>query len=303
MISDTVKLHWAEKQAIRNVCCITMVKNDQCFIRSWILHYIRNIKDIAFVIIDHASDYPVKEFVAEEFPGVEIDVIRMPDILFDDVFKSSALSALAGIYLTGFKTVIVSDVDELVIPLHPRMVPYELESLIDDIKTPFTSPIGMSFIHNTAVEDKYDFSQPLLNQRNYCRFSHTLTKPIIWKGKAACFTPGQHSLREELSEINSKLGLAHLNLIDKETKLSRQLSRNNIKFSDNNIKQNYGSHWSNSLEIYSTRFDRLSKTQSFGNGLVVLKEFLSKIESAKSIEAGGFSEIVCYSDLYGEIAR
>ena len=303
MISNTFKLQWSENKAIRNICCITMVKNDQCFIRSWILHYIRNVKDIAFVIIDHASDYPVKEFVAQEFPEIEIEVIRIPDILFDDVFKSSALSALAGIYLAGFKAVIVSDVDELIIPIYPKLIPYELENLIDEINVPFTSPIGMSFIHNTAVEDKYDFSQPLLNQRNYFRFSHTLTKPIIWKGKSACFTPGQHSLRGELSEITSKLGLAHLNLIDKETKLSRQLIRNKIEFSENNIKNNYGRHWSNSQEIYSTRFDQLSKTKSFANGLVVLKEFLSKIESANSIEAGGFSEIVCYSDLYEEIAR
>ncbi|RID89649.1 hypothetical protein D2N39_22130 [Gemmobacter lutimaris] len=235
---------WPAREWVKDVCCITMVKDEPNFIRQWLLHYRENFSDPSFIIIDHASVPSVADFLSSEGLGENVSVLHLPAIPFDDDFKSAALTAMSGVALGGYKYVITSDSDELVIPL-PSGKGRSLSDLIDAESADYIAPIGVEFIHNSEEEAVFDFGRPLLEQRNYVRFHSAYSKPVIWKHNDATFGAGQHRVSLPY-EFSKTLGLAHLKYVDVAFSRQRQNSRGLVDFSASQIEKRRDTIWAES---------------------------------------------------------
>ncbi len=238
-----MKLKWPPRQPVAPLCCITMVKDEEEMLTQWISHYERHFSEMAYVIIDHASRRPVSEYVAEKWPGANVETIRLPDMPFDASFKASALSAMAGTMLGAYETVIVTDVDEIVIPLRPATTGSpSLSKLIERDVGDYVAPIGMEFMHDRSVDKEFHFGKPLTDQRNVLRLHAAYTKPVIWRATTASFDAGQHRM-DRPYKVSETLGLAHLKFVDETCALSRQTQRNATKFADYHIEKGRGGVW------------------------------------------------------------
>lgn len=294
-------LLWPDQEPTRGYCFVTMVKDEEPYLLQWISHYLREMDEAAFVIIDHGSRPSVRSFMQATFPGANVSVITLPPFPFDDFYKSQALSAVAALCLGGYATVVATDVDELLVPLSGAAAGPALAEVIDRCTAPFTAPVGIDFIQNTATEAPFDFSRPLLAQRDYCCFSSSYCKPCIWKGAVSTFGAGQHRIPDPF-DFDERIGLAHLKLVDEETSLIRQKQRNATEFSEARDpdharwwQKEPGIDWSG-----DSAFASIAARDSFDGGRTLLAGFLSELRASRQDGAnhrlGLRTAMVRYSD-------
>lgn len=241
-----MEIKWPDRNPTNDFCCISMVRDEESFLHQWISHYTRELKDVSFFVIDHASSVPVREIVRANYPNVPISVISIPDIPFDDEYKSGALTALAGIALGMCRVVIASDVDELVIPLNVNEKSSLAELIFAEAEN-YIAPIGFEFVQNASVEGELDFREPLLKQRRFGRFHSAYSKPVIWKSNTTSFGAGQHRVFDKYV-FSQRLCLAHLKYVDINLARKRQKIRNSIEFSESQIAKNRTAAWTGPAE-------------------------------------------------------
>ena len=234
-------LKWPPRQAVGRFCCITMARDEEVFLEHFLDHYERHLDDVSFIIVDHASRVPVRQWVAGRANADRINVITLPDIPFDADYKAATLSALAGIALGGWSTVIATDTDEIVVPLRPTETA-DLAALIEAEVGNFIAPLGMEFIHDPASEGNFDPRQPLLVQRQFLRFNSAYCKPAIWRSAAATFEAGQHRLNTAYC-FSKRLGLAHLKYVDRPYLEARHQMRSALTLSEAHKAKKRGGAW------------------------------------------------------------
>lgn len=228
---------WPDIDSVADFAVITMVKNDLFYLDIWIKHYKKYLNPL-FVIIDHSSDESVSDWVSINHEDIKCNVVKIPNIAFDDRFKSAALSSLANIYQGCCKLVITSDVDEILIPFKSEN---NLKDTLLSLNEDFSAPIGVEFVHNRLNEPEYDSNIDCLNQRSTFFFTSGYSKPVIWK-KDAFFSPGLHGINKEYS-FTDQLALVHLRSIDYNYTMQRQLSRNSAVLSNEQVNNKTGLHW------------------------------------------------------------
>ncbi|MFM5499894.1 hypothetical protein ACET7P_02995 [Aeromonas veronii] len=230
-------LFWPEAEPAGDYAIVTMVKDDVFFLDILIKHYQRNL-NADYYIIDHDSSIDLKSWASNNFPGVNINIIKIPNIPFDDRFKSAAISSIANICAACYNITISSDVDEIVISCDKNVT---LKSLLDNLEYSFTAPIGVEFVHNTIMEHKYDPELDVLEQRNTFFYTSGYSKPVIWK-KQARFSPGLHGINQNYF-VSSKIALVHMRSIDFSQVKVRQASRMSTVLSNEQELKFSNAHW------------------------------------------------------------
>lgn len=228
--------------ANKDVGVITMVKDEDIFLIHWLTHYARTLKDPRFYIIDDASE-AVDTTDVIRHTGLDhlCSVLRLPAGPFSDSYKASLLSSMAAGLLERHATVIVSDVDEIVTAIGDARAS-TLDDLLLSAPSPFVSPIGVLPVHDWSTEAAFDPFAPLAGQRKWGLLHGGSTKPIVWKGMAADFTPGLHTLRGRDVPVVPYLATMHLRFVDRDNALLRQERRNRVVYSAAQ-KAEQGSHW------------------------------------------------------------
>lgn len=233
---------WPTAEPVSKYAIVTMTKDDFFFLDLMVKYYYRHLK-ADFYIIDHGSKIDIKGWANTNFPNVNINVIKIPNIPFDDRFKSAAISSIANICAACYDTTISSDVDEVVITHNDN---HSLKLILDNIKSPFTAPVGVEFVHNISLEGEYNPELDVTQQRNTFFYTSGYSKPIIWK-KQSHFSPGLHGI-DQCYEITSELALSHMRSVDFTQVKSRQESRRNTILSNEQEERSSNFHWKKEID-------------------------------------------------------
>lgn len=274
---------WPARETVRRLACVTMVRDEDYFIEMYIKHYLMNCPDADFYIIDHASTRPVSSVIREKFHDLaegRVNVIRIPDIPFDDDFKSMALSSVGSMACAAYDIVIVSDVDELVVPLKGDLVGTCLALSADVI-----APLGFEVIQNSVFEDQYDVDAPVFSQRKYGYFKSSQTKPVIWKA-ASIVAAGIHKCMYDYV-FSSDLITVHMRFADREQARYRVSHRRQVTFSKNQISRKYGVYWSVAEDVRLRFFEHITKAD-FSPVSDIIPEFMEQLSKTKHRNAHGY---------------
>lgn len=275
--------YWPPRETIKRLACVTMVRDEDFFLEVFVNHYTRMYSDVDFFIIDHASINPVSEFARsrlKHIPQGRINVIRIPPIPFDDNYKSSAISSLANMALAAYDVVIVSDIDEIVIPIGGDIVEIAMAD-----RSEIIAPLGFEAIHHTKVEKSYEPDHPFLSQRRYGYFRAAESKPVIWKAHNTA-SPGLHKSVNKF-DFNERLILAHLRYVDFRKSRDRIEHRQSINFSKNQKHHGYGAYWSASTEAREEIFKKAASSH-FVSAQTLIPEFIKSMRDSISLQPQGY---------------
>ncbi|WP_339820123.1 hypothetical protein [uncultured Paracoccus sp.] len=248
---------WPPAAHKKKLACVTMARNEEFFLEMMVRHYLAADDDVDFYIIDHASTVPVQDFLKATFPELRsgrINVIRIPDIPFDDDYKAVSLSNLGSMVTRSHEVVIVSDADELVFTEGGNLVQTCLSHASDII-----APLGFEVVQNTSIEGCYDLSLSAFEQRTCGFFKSSQTKPVVWKAPTMA-SAGLHKALHPF-EITSEILTLHMRLADVDEATKRIEERKTSVFSENQTKRNYGTYWAAPTDVRLRIFDTLQNKE------------------------------------------
>lgn len=201
------------------IAFVTMVRNEDLFLRKWVEYYSRFVPRSALYILFDGLDQPVPDWAE----GCQ--TLHLPHLGAFDGFDHSRwalLSAFASALTEKFATVVCNDVDELIV-----LDPLEGDDLVGALRRAnerdaVISPFAVELIHRRDIEPlPHDPAQPILGQRRYARINATYCKPCITSRPIRWSLGGHYADHPELS-LSDRLFLFHLRYFDAETLLARQ---------------------------------------------------------------------------------
>ena len=217
----------------KRICAVTMVRNDEFFLRRWTAYYGKELgPENLFVFLD-GMDQPLPDWC----PDVNVVAKeRVPgQVAAADRGRIDFISEQAAGLLQSYDMVIGTDVDEFLVvdpALNVTLADF-LSSLPE--KTSF-SGLGIDVGQHTGLENELDDSKSFLSQRHHAvlstRYSKAsvITRPVRWGS-------GFHRIRNGNFHIVKDLYLFHFGCVD--------LKRLEAKFTD---KDKVATGWSRHLK-------------------------------------------------------
>lgn len=194
----------------KRICAITMVRNDDFFLRKWVDYYGSELgKSNLYIYLD-GKDQQVPEWCAGT-TVVACDKIK-GKVVQAEKERLRFLSGRAAELLEIYDLVIGTDADEFIVP--DPALGISLSGYLDntDVKTSI-SPLGIDVGQHMATEGNIDETQPFLSQRKYGLLSTRYTKasiisrPLIWGS-------GFHRIKGHDFHIAKDLYLFHFGYFD-----------------------------------------------------------------------------------------
>ena len=204
----------------KKICALTMVRNDEFFLRKWVEYYSAQIGAANLYVYFDGNDQIVPDFCE----GVNVCVrARVPGLVAAaDRGRIDFLSSQAAELLQKYDMVIGTDVDEFLVvdPALGVSLPDFLSQLPDRVSY---SGLGIDVGQHLGKEVEIDEAVSFLKQRHYARLSTryskstVITKPVQWGS-------GFHRVRNTSFKIIKDLYLFHFGCVD--------MKRLEAKFSD-----------------------------------------------------------------------
>lgn len=217
---------------------VTYVFNEDINLSIWVEHYGRQFGRENLFIIDSGSSLPAPV----NLDG--INVIRLPNIPFDDKNKSFALSSLQQTLTRYYDFVVVSDCDEILVANPEKYV--DLKDYMQKTGVEYATAIGLNVVHALDREAPINYHLPLLSQRHHAIFNSYETKTLISRVPLR-WSPGLHYINAP-QYFDTDLFNFHLKLFDYETAMKRhQKNQANIWKNEDDITI---SHHHTSLERF-----------------------------------------------------
>lgn len=190
---------------------VTMVYNEPVFLPVWLRHYASQAGMTACHVIDHGSD-------DGSTSALPCNILRLPRSPQDDARRTRMIGLFCASLLEWYEAVIYCDVDEILVA-DPALYG-SLTELSQARPAPCLTATGFDLLHRVTVEPALDFSAPILAQRSALRFSAAMCKPCLIR-EPVTWSPGFHSIREDLPNPNPALMLFHLRYCDVDEGLKR----------------------------------------------------------------------------------
>lgn len=215
----------------KRICAVTMVRNDEFFLRKWVEYYARQLgKENLYIYFD-GTDQSVPDFcqgtntlVCERMQG---------KVAASDRKRIDFLSTRAQSLLSKYDMVIGTDVDEF-LAVEPNLNVGLVEFLSSLPPKSSYSALGIDVGQNLSSEGEIDPDRPFLNQRSYALLStrytkaSVITEPVHWGS-------GFHRVRRKNYHIIPDLYLFHFGCVD--------LNRIKSKMADTDkIESGWGRH-------------------------------------------------------------
>ncbi len=199
---------------MKKIGAITMVRNDEFFLRRWVDYYGRELgKENLYILFD-GEDQTIPDFC--EGTHAELHPRLAGMVEKSEKSRLALLSQRAGKLMTeqGYDMMIGVDADEFVVvdPAEGVTLREKLSSLP---KRDTWSPLGVDMAQNLNCEEVLDGSRPMLEQREYgwlcSRYTKQsiITAPVQWGS-------GFHRVRHRDFRIVPGLYLLHFGSIDLE---------------------------------------------------------------------------------------
>lgn len=248
-----------EKSTCMSIAFVTMVYNDEFFLKVWCEYYRNYVPSEDIYVITHGLQ-PSAEMIAEGCNIVLLERDPKNPHLDRDRFKF--INNFCADLTTKYDRVVYNDVDEL-IALDPDIgdnpVSYILSLPADQ---QVVSPLGLEIIHRPDLEGSYDYSRAVLSQRRFVRVNGWYTKPCITSVPVIWGPDGHGSSHPEL-HLDDSLYLFHLKWFDYGFHVQRHKDRLKMRFNDENGREvvigagSWG--WSEmTYQIFTNAFLRMS---------------------------------------------
>ena len=197
---------------MKRICAVTMVRNDEFFIRKWVSYYGAQLGEDNLYIFFDGEDQVVPECCR----NVHATVCKRVEGLVAKADKGRIgfLSERAEELFAEYDMVIGTDVDEFLVvdpAVHMSLPEYLSSKRIDGT----LSGLGVDVGQNLDKEAGIDASMPFLSQRRYAYLSPRYTKasvisrPLRWGS-------GFHRVKGHNFHIDENLFLFHFGCVDLE---------------------------------------------------------------------------------------
>ena len=230
----------------KKICALTMVRNDEFFLRKWVAYYSAQIGAANLYVYFDGEDQVAPDFCE----GINVCVReRVPgQVAAADRGRIDFLSSQASELLKNYDMVIGTDVDEFLV-VDPQLG-VSLSEFLSRLPARVSySGLGIDVGQHLGKESEIDESVSFLKQRHYARLSTryskstVITKPVRWGS-------GFHRVRNTNFKIIKDLYLFHFGCVD--------MKRLEAKFSD---KDKIANGWERHLKKRArTIYDVSQKT-------------------------------------------
>jgi hypothetical protein len=229
---------------VSRVAFVTMVRDEEVFLPIWVAYYSR------FVSREHL--YILCDGLEQRLPvGCDgCQVLRLPEQAAEsgwDEARWRMLSDFASALLARYDTVVLNDVDEIIV-LDPQHGEDLLSELAATREIGVISPFALELVHRTDLEpERLDPDRRILGQRRYVRLNASYCKPCVTSRKLR-WSLGGHYSDHPLLSLSRRLFLFHLKYVDRELLLARQAKRLGLVKGDGSHKNGVaGPGWSKSV--------------------------------------------------------
>ena len=231
----------------KKICALTMVRNDEFYLRKWIEYYGNQLgRENLYVYLD-GKDQEIPEWCN----GVSVVAVdKIPgQVVEAEKGRLDFLSKTAADLLKRYDLVIGTDADEFLIvdpELGISLVEYLSKS---EIKVSL-SGLGIDVGQHTGEESDITSDIPFLEQRHYARLSTRYTKPCVI-AKPVRWGRGFHRVKGHNFHIGKGLYLFHFGYFD--------LGRIKARFEDPSRRQ---AGWTKHLEKRSKTIKLVTERKS-----------------------------------------
>ena len=231
----------------KRICALTMVRNDEFYLRKWIEYYGNQLgRENLYVYLD-GKDQEIPEWCN----GVSVVAVdKIPgQVVEAEKGRLDFLSKTAADLLKRYDLVIGTDADEFLIvdpELGLSLVEYLSKS---EIKVSL-SGLGIDVGQHTGEESDITSDIPFLEQRHYARLSTRYTKPCVI-AKPVRWGRGFHRVKGHNFHIGKGLYLFHFGYFD--------LGRIKARFEDPSRRQ---AGWTKHLEKRSKTIKLVTERKS-----------------------------------------
>ncbi len=195
---------------MKKVCALTMVRNDDFFLRKWVSYYGQELgKENLYIFFD-GTDQQIPDF-CNGTHVVKVDKIA-GKVIRAEKGRLRFLSEQAALLLEQYDAVIGTDADEFVIP-DPKLKMNLVEFVSQFENQTSISALGVDMGQHLQFEKEININRPFLSQRRYGVLSTRYTKPsIIFK--SVRWGSGFHRVKWHNFHLQKDLYLFHFGYFD-----------------------------------------------------------------------------------------
>ena len=228
--------HYAEKDraepgAAKRRAVLTMVHNEPVFLPIWLRYYSRFFVPEDIYVLDHDTDDG--STTGENFVRIPVSHGTV-----DHIWMVRTIEAQQHDLLDRYDAVLVTDVDEIVVPVPGRGT---LGEYIDRFDEEFVNCLGYEVIHLIDREGHFEPSRPVLDQRGYWFANDAYDKPAL-ATEPMRWEPGFHAREDGRMRLDPDLYLVHLHRIDYELCFARHRCRQRRAWNDRDLAEKWASH-------------------------------------------------------------
>lgn len=199
---------------MKRICAITMVRNDEFYLRKWVEYYSAQLGRENLRIFFDGEDQLVPEFCEGVYTELKPRIPGM--VVKSEKERLAFLSHQAARLMQeeGYDLIIGVDADEYLI-VDPRLGKTLQEYLSEKEVNVCLSGLGVDVGQHLEREGIIDKSKPFLNQRSYAYLCSRYTKPSII-AQPVTWGSGFHRIKGHNYHIDENLFLFHFGSIDLE---------------------------------------------------------------------------------------
>jgi len=197
---------------MKKICAITMVRNDDFYLRKWTAYYGKELGEENLYIFLDGKDQPIPDWC----PKAHITAVdKIPgQVVEAEKGRLDLLSETAAELLKTYDLVIGTDADEFLI-VDPKLGVSLAEYLSNAKIKSSLSGLGVDVGQNTKEEGSIDESKSFLSQRHYAHLCTRYTKPSVLATPER-WGRGFHRIKGKNFHIGKGLYLFHFGYFDLE---------------------------------------------------------------------------------------
>lgn len=209
---------------MKKICAITMVRNDEFYLRKWVEYYGNQLGKENLRVYFDGEDQQVPNFCEGVYTELRPRVLG--NVAKSDKGRINYLSSRAALlFEQGYDLVIGTDVDEFLI-VDPKLGKTLPEYLSDRKIKNCLSALGIDVGQHLELEAPIDASRPLLSQRSYAYLTSRYTKASVL-ARPLQWGSGFHRVKGCNYHIAPDLFLFHLGGFDYE-RMKKQLANSDL---------------------------------------------------------------------------
>lgn len=195
---------------MKKICALTMVRNDEFYLRKWVAYYGAELGNENLYVYLDGKDQPIPDWC----PGVNVIACdKIPGKVVEaEKGRLSFLSDRAAELFRTYDLVIGVDADEFLI-VDPALGLSLSEYLSNAEIRSSLSGLGVDVGQHTEEEGDIQTTLPFLSQRHYARLSTRYTKPSV-QARPLRWGSGFHRIKGHNFHIGKDLYLFHFGYFD-----------------------------------------------------------------------------------------